>query len=114
MAANLSKINVDTNWQDAASIINQNYQNIDTALDSLKMTTSVKMPMFGSVDDASQNITNPYIGQLILVGSSLPAPVYKWNGENWEDTGMTGGDAEVILSDFVKYAETGTINDVII
>lgn len=112
--ANLSEIKTDTNWQDAASVINQNYQNINTELDSLKMTTSVKMPMFGSVEDAIQNITNPYIGQLILVGSSLPAPVYKWNGEKWNNTGMTGGGAEVILSDFVKYAETGTINDVII
>lgn len=109
--ANISQIKTDTNWQDAATTINTNLANINTDLERLRQTTSVKMPLFSSTSEANSAITNKYVGQLILVGSSLPAPVYRWNGSSWVNTGTTGGNAEVPLSDYLGYNDLGTVDD---
>lgn len=110
--ANVSQIKTDTNWQDAATTINTNLANINTDLEGLRQTTSVKMPLFSSTSEANSAITNKYVGQLILVGSSLPAPVYRWNGSSWVNTGTTGGNAEVPLSDYLGYDNLGNTNEV--
>lgn len=112
--ANTSQIKTDTNWQEAAGTINANFSAVNTELEGLRMTTSVKMPLFSSTSEAGSEITNKYVGQLILVGSSLPAPVYRWNGSSWVNTGMTGGNAEVALTDYLGYNDLGDINEVTI
>ena len=112
--ANISQIKTDTDWQEAAGTINTNFANVSAAIEGLKQTTSVKMPLFSSASEANSAITNKYVGQLILVGSSLPAPVYRWNGSSWVNTGTTGGNAEVPLSDYLGYNDLGTISEVTI
>lgn len=110
--ANISQIKTDTDWQEAAGTINTNFANVSTAIEGLKQTTSVKMPLFSSTSEANSEITNKYVGQLILVGSTLPAPVYRWNGSSWVNTGTTGGNAEVPLSDYLGYDNLGNTNEV--
>ena len=109
--ANISQIKTDTDWQEAADTINTNFANVSTAIEGLKQTTSVKMPLFSSTSEANSAITNKYVGQLILVGSTLPAPVYRWNGSSWVNTGTTGGNAEVPLTNYLTYESLGTVDD---
>lgn len=105
MAANLDTIKSDSDWGSEATLINKNFNSINTELITLKNTTSVRQPLFSSVSEAKQNILSPYVGQLILVGSTIPAPVYRWNGSSWVDTGLTGGSAEVPLSNYYTKEE---------
>lgn len=105
MAANLDTIKSDSDWGSEATRINKNFNSINTELITLKNTTSVRQPLFSSVSEAKQNILSPYVGQLILVGSTIPAPVYRWNGSSWVDTGLTGGSAEVPLSNYYTKEE---------
>lgn len=98
--ANLSQIKTDSDWGLEASKINQNFNQVNTELTTLKNTTSVRQPLFSSTTEASKYITSPYVGQLVLIGSTIPAPIYRWNGSSWGDTGLTGGSAEVPLSDY--------------
>lgn len=109
--ANVSQIKTDTDWQEAAGTINTNFANVSAAIEGLKQTTSVKMPLFSSTSEANSAITNKYVGQLILVGSTLPAPVYRWNGSSWVNTGTTGGNAEVPLVNYLTYESLGTVDD---
>lgn len=109
--ANISQIKTDTDWQEAADTINTNFANVSTAIEGLKQTTSVKMPLFSSTSEANSAITNKYVGQLILVGNTLPAPVYRWNGSSWVNTGTTGGNAEVPLANYLTYESLGTVDD---
>lgn len=98
--ANLSQIKTDSDWGLEASKINQNFNQVNTELTTLKNTTSVRQPLFSSTTEASKNITSPYVGQLVLIGSTIPAPIYRWNGSSWANTGQTGGSAEVPLTNY--------------
>lgn len=105
--ANLSQIKTDSNWGDTAATINQNFNQVKTELITLKNTTSVYLPLFTNTVEASEKILNPRPGQLVLISpeSSIPAPLYKWNGSRWADTGQTGGSAEVPLSNYYTKEE---------
>lgn len=103
--ANLSQIKTDSDWGLEASKINQNFNQVNTELTTLKNTTSVRQPLFSSTTEASKYITSPYVGQLVLIGSTIPAPIYRWNGSSWIDTGQTGGSAEVPLSNYYTKSE---------
>ena len=87
--ANISQIKTDTDWQEAAGTINTNFANVSTAIEGLK-----------------QNV-----GQLILVGSSLPAPVYRWNGSSFASAGFSAGSASVPLANYLTYESLGTVDD---
>lgn len=109
--ANVSQIKTDTDWQEAAGTINTNFANVSTAIEGLKQTTSVKMPLFSSTSEANSAITNKYVGQLILVGSTLPAPVYRWNGSAFASAGFSAGSASVPLTNYLTYESLGTVED---
>ena len=78
---------------------------VATEIEKLSMTTSVRMPLFTSLTEAKKNIPKPYVGQLVLIGSTLPAPVHRWNGSSWPNTGITGGSASVPLTDYYTKTE---------
>lgn len=106
--ANLSQIKTDSNWGTEAPRINENFNAVNAELAVLRSTTSVNIPLFSSLSEAQQSIPNPYIGKLILVGTTLPAAVYKWDGTKWYDTGITGGETNVSLEDYYTKAENDT------
>lgn len=101
----ISKIQAESNWGTEANKINQNFTNLNTDIVKLQNTAGIKIPLFSSVSAATASITSPYEGQLILVGSTLPAPVYRWNGSSWANTGTTGGSASTPLTDFYTKEE---------
>lgn len=106
--ANLSQIKPDSDWGTESSKINQNFTQVNTELTSLKNTTSVRQPLFSSTSEATKNIPSPYVGQLVLIGSTIPAPIYRWSGSSWVDTGQTGGSAEVPLSNYYTKTDIDT------
>ena len=61
--ANTSRIKTDTNWQEAAGTINANFSAVNTELEGLRMTTSVKMPLFSS--------TSADIGRQLVARSGI-------------------------------------------
>lgn len=100
--ANLSQIKTDSNWGEEAPRINQNFNAVNSELATLRNNTTVNIPLFTSVDQAKKYITSPSVGRLVLISPdySIPAPVYRWDGSNWVDTGKTGGSAEVSLTNY--------------
>ena len=103
--ANVSKIEVISDWGTEAPKLNANFNAVNLELANLKNTRSIKIPLFSSTAEASKNLPSPYVGQLILIGTSLPAPIYKWNGNAWSNTGQTGGSAEVPLTNYYNKSE---------
>lgn len=103
--ANLSQVKTDSNWGEEAPRINENFNAVNAELAQLKSTTSVNIPLFPSVSEAQKAITNPYVGKLIFIGSTLPAPVYKWNGTAWASAGFSGGSAEIPLTNYYDKTE---------
>ena len=107
----ISKIQTDSNWGTEANKINQNFTNLNTDIVKLQNTAGIKIPLFSSVSAATASITSPYEGQLILVGSTLPAPVYRWNGSSWANTGVTGGSSSTALTDYYTKSEVNTLQN---
>ena len=107
----ISKIQTDSNWGTEANKINQNFTNLNTDIVKLQNTAGIKIPLFSSVSAATASITSPYEGQLILVGSTLPAPVYRWNGSSWANTGVTGGSSSIALTDYYTKSEVNTLQN---
>ena len=103
--ATISTIQKESTWGTEATKINQNFTNVNTELTKLNNTYGLKIPLFSSTSAASASIPSPYEGQLILVGSTLPAPVYRWNGSSWANTGTTGGSASAPLTDYYTKEE---------
>lgn len=103
--ATISTIQKESTWGTEATKINQNFTNVNTELTKLNNTYGLKIPLFSSTSAASTAIPSPYEGQLILVGSSLPASVYRWNGSSWANTGTTGGSASAPLTDYYTKEE---------
>ena len=102
---NLSKILDKGTWKSISVIINENFTKLGQQIDSANKNTVVKLPLFASLSDAQSDITHPYTGQLILIGDNIPAPLYKWNGSKWEDTGKQGGGAAVDLTEYYNKEE---------
>lgn len=100
-----SQISSDSNWGAEASKLNQNFNAVNTAIEKLENTGGIKMPLFASTSEISKYIKSPYMGQMVLIGSSLPAPVYKWNGSSWVSAGFNGGNATAPLSDYTTKVE---------
>lgn len=105
MAASLSEIKTDSNWGTEAPRINQNFQNIDVELEKLKNTTDIRIRWATSLSELQAMVPNPYKGQFAYVGSTLPAPIYKWNGSSWANTGQTGGGGSIDSSTTYSKAE---------
>ena len=102
---NLSKILDTGTWKNLANVINENFTKLSQGLDSANKNTVVKLPLFGTVSEAQTSISSPYEGQLILIGDTIPAQLYKWNGSAWEDTGKQGGGAAVDLNAYYTKEE---------
>ena len=103
--ANVSKIEVDSDWGKEAPKLNNNFNAVNLELTNLKNTRAIKIPLFSSTTEASANIPSPYVGQMVFIGSSLPAPVYKWNGTSWASAGFSGGSAEIPLTNYYDKTE---------
>ena len=109
--ANLKQIHIDSDWGKEASNLNANFNAINTELAGIKNNIAIKLPLFGSTTEAKNSIPLPYVGQMVLIGTSLPAPVYKWNGTAFASAGFSAGSASVPLANYLTYENLGTVGD---
>lgn len=109
--ANLKQIQIDSDWGKEAPNLNANFNAINVELAGIKNNIAIKLPLFESTTEAKNNIPLPYAGQMVLIGNSLPAPVYKWNGTAFANTGSSAGSASVPLANYLTYESLGTVDD---
>ena len=123
--AELSKIQTNTTWSDAANVINQNNDKINAELTSLKSSTTSFKGYFTDLSSLQSAFPNPKDGQTAWVGSPYPGTVYKAKGGTWSNTGDVPSEQEVNLNDYytktqvdeliegaTKYTVIKTINEV--
>lgn len=109
--ASTQQIQIDSDWGKEAPKLNANFNAINTELAGIKNNIAIKLPLFGSTTEAKNNIPLPYVGQMVLVGNSLPAPVHKWNGTTFASAGFSAGSASVPLANYLTYESLGTVDD---
>lgn len=109
--ANLKQIQIDSDWGKEAPNLNANFNAINVELAGIKNNIAIKIPLFESTTEAKKNIPLPYVGQMVLIGNSLPAPVYKWNGSSFVTAGFSAGSASVPLANYLTYETLETVED---
>lgn len=100
--ANLSEIKKDSNWGEAASTINSNFQNMNVDLEKVKSATTKFRGYFTSETVLKQKYPSPQVGDTAYVGEPYPGTVYDVQvAGTWHNTG-TAPDTEVV--DLTEYA----------
>lgn len=94
----LKRIQTNTTWEQAANDINGNTSKINEAVMRLENATYKNKGYYRTLADLQSAIPAPGVGCMAYVGNAHPFAVYLWNGTAWEDSGMTGGDPSVDLS----------------
>jgi hypothetical protein len=98
--AELSKIQTNTTWSDAANVINNNNDKINAELTSLKSSTTNFKGYFTDISSLQSAFPNPKDGQSAWVGSPYPGTVYKANSGSWTNTSEVPSVPEVELNDY--------------
>lgn len=108
--ANLSEIKKDSNWGEAASTINSNFQNMNVDLEKVKSATTKFRGYFTSETVLKQKYPSPQVGDTAYVGEPYPGTVYDVQvAGTWHNTGKAP-DTEAV--DLTEYAKKEEITDV--
>jgi hypothetical protein len=104
-------------WDGIADFINENFNKIDTSVESLKDATVKTCGYFSTLEALQQAYPKAGAGSKAYVGASYPYAIYLWDDSAlaWVDSGATGGEENVELGDYYtkdetdeRYIKTGT------
>lgn len=107
-----SQIKSDTNWGEAVSVINGNFASMNQAVEKAKAQTMIKLPLCDSESDLNTKYPPAYECQMGLVGTTLPATLYKVKNGAWVSTGTSVGNPSAVLSEVVAYDSLGQVDEV--
>lgn len=104
----LQTIQTQTTWNDATERINRNNLKIATELAKLGASTYKNKGYFASANALVTAYPTASVGSKAYVGTSYPYAIYIWSpaANTWLNSGQTGGDESVPLSDYYTKEET--------
>lgn len=110
--ANLSEIKKDSNWGEAASTINSNFQNMNVDLEKVKSSTT-KFKGYFTTETALKNAyPSPKVGEAAWVGEPYPGTVYDVQvAGTWHNTGKAPDTDSVDLKDYARKEELTEVSN---
>lgn len=108
----LSQVKINTDWQEAANAINANFTSLNTAVEKARSQTMVKLPLCDTLEILKENHPPAYEDQMGLVGTTLPATLYKVKNGAWTSTGQSVGDPSVVLTGSPAFENLGKVDEV--
>lgn len=110
--ANLSEIKKDSNWGEAASTINSNFQNMNVDLEKVKSATTKFRGYFTSETVLKQKYPSPQVGDTAYVGEPYPGTVYDVQvAGTWHNTGKAPDTDSVDLTDYARKEELTEVSN---
>lgn len=101
----LESIKLKTTWNDAAESINSNNLKIITEVTKLQSATYKNKGYFGSIYALQEAYPTSSPGSKAYVGRTYPYTIYIWENNSWINSGETGGEESVDLSDYYTKEE---------
>ena len=101
----LKNLNTQTTWEVASDTINQNNGKINEAVTRLEYAAIKGKGYFKTVQQLEEAYPAPGSGSWAFVGVSFPFTVYSWNGVEWSDSGISGGDENLNLNNYYTMDE---------
>ena len=102
----LEQVKQQTTWNDAAESINSNNLKIITEVTKLQSATYKNKGYFTSLTALQSAFPSASSGSKAYVGTKYPYAIYLWQNEGWVNSGHTGGEENVNLSQFYTKEET--------
>lgn len=98
----LNNIPKEGTWGAASDILNDNFAKMAVDIEKIKNATTRNKGYYTTVDVLSSSFPTAPIGSIAYVGSNFPFTLYRFENGSWINTGITGGDEQVDLSEYVK------------
>lgn len=102
---NLNNIPNSGSWNVISDKLNNNFEKVDVELTKIKGSTSANKGYFKTLEQLVSAYPLSSRGSKAYVGVNYPYSIYLWNGEEWEDSGETGGDESLDLSQYYTKEE---------
>lgn len=101
----LEQVKLQTTWNDAARCINSNAQKIDIEVEKLKTATYKNKGYFKALSDLTNAHPTASAGSRAYVGVNYPYAIYVWENGAWVNSGESGGDESLDLSQYYTKEE---------
>lgn len=109
--SNISQVKKESNWGDASTTINSNFQNLNTDLEKVKSSTTKFKGYFTSESSLKDKYPSPQSGDTAWVGEPYPGKVYDVQSGQWHNTNTAPDTGSVDLQDYATKAEVKELED---
>lgn len=103
--SNISQVKKESNWGDASTTINSNFQNLNTDLEKVKSSTTKFKGYFTSESSLKDKFPSPQSGDTAWVGEPYPGKVYDVQSGQWHNTNADPDTGSIELNDYVNKTE---------
>lgn len=103
--SNISQVKKESNWGDASTTINSNFQNLNTDLEKVKSSTTKFKGYFTSESSLKDKYPSPQSGDTTWVGEPYPGKVYDVQSGQWHNTNTVPDTGSIELNDYVNKTE---------
>lgn len=109
--SNISQVKKESNWGDASTTINSNFQNLNTDLEKVKSSTTKFKGYFTSESSLKDKYPSPQSGDTAWVGEPYPGKVYDVQSGQWHNTNTAPDTGAIDLQDYATKAEVKELED---
>lgn len=102
---NFNNIPDHGSWNTISEKLNRNFEKADAELLKIKGASVANKGYFKTLEQLTSSYPSPNAGSKAYVGVNYPYSIYLWNGEEWEDSGETGGDESLNLNNYYTKEE---------
>ena len=103
--SNISQVKKESNWGDASTTINSNFQNLNTDLEKVKSSTTKFKGYFTTEEALKDKFPSPKSGDTAWVGEPYPGKVYDVQSGQWHNTNANPDTVSIELNDYVNKTE---------
>lgn len=98
----LNNIPKEGTWGAASDILNDNFAKVAIDLEKVKAATTRNKGYYTTIEVLSSSFPTAPTGSIAYVGYSYPFALYRFENGAWVNTGITGGDEQVDLAEYVR------------
>lgn len=101
----LNNIPKEGTWGAASDILNDNFAKVSVDIEKVKNATTRNKGYYTTADLLSSSFPTAPTGSIAYVGDNFPFTLYRFENGSWVNTGITGGDEQVDLAEYVRASE---------
>lgn len=100
----LNTVQPQGQWSEISDCINENFQKIDMAVQTLEKSTTKLCGYFKTVSELRSAYPSASLGAKAYVGVSAPYAIYEWDATSatWVDSGYTGGEETIHVENITE------------